>query len=265
MLSKILPRIVALVAILILALGNVTISDDADPSSLFKGLVAYWSFDEGEGDIVFDETRNGNDGILHGSTWGEGKLGFALSFDGVDDYVEVPHATSLDMGTSDFTISGWFKSSFEGTGYLISNRLGGYGVYPSWTIRLHEGTLQATAKFDSSASGGGPYTASSYYSNLNDANWHHFAAVYQRAGEIKLYVGGTLVDKKDISSWSSVVFSKSGNLRIGVSASDYFNGLIDEVCIYNRALSEEEIEELFQRGQYGTQEPYDTAILSSSQ
>ena len=53
------------------------------------GLVAEWHFDEGSGSVVEDSSGNGNDGVIYGATWVDGKYGNALSFDGVDDNLEV--------------------------------------------------------------------------------------------------------------------------------------------------------------------------------
>ncbi|PXF51347.1 MAG: hypothetical protein C4B55_02845 [Candidatus Methanophagaceae archaeon] len=73
-----------------------------------EGLVAEWRFDEGAGSVLHDSSGNGNDGVIHGATWTEGKFGNALRFDGQDDFVEVPHSSSLNLGKY-FTITTWIK------------------------------------------------------------------------------------------------------------------------------------------------------------
>ena len=73
-----------------------------------KGLVLYLPFDEGKGDIVKDISGNGNDGTIYGARWVDGKFGKALSFDGIDDYVELKDR-NLHMGGNDFTIAAWVK------------------------------------------------------------------------------------------------------------------------------------------------------------
>jgi hypothetical protein len=68
-------------------------------------------FDEGSGTIAKDDSGYGNDGTIYGAKWVDGKYGKALSFDGVDDYLEVPDSDILDSGTSDFSISLWYKAN----------------------------------------------------------------------------------------------------------------------------------------------------------
>ncbi|MCK4348903.1 MAG: right-handed parallel beta-helix repeat-containing protein, partial [Thermoplasmatales archaeon] len=71
-----------------------------------NGLVACWHFDEGSGSIAYDSSDNDNDGIIHGATWTTGVSGKALSFDGVNDYVEVSDDDSLDI-TDAISIEAW--------------------------------------------------------------------------------------------------------------------------------------------------------------
>ena len=74
-----------------------------------EGLVGWWSFDEGSGTIAYDRSGNNNNGtLINGPTWTQGKVGGALSFDGVDDYVVVPHNSTLNI-TSSITIMAWIK------------------------------------------------------------------------------------------------------------------------------------------------------------
>ncbi len=84
--------------------------------TMTRGLAGYWNFDEGSGQNVYDATGYGNDGTLASSTdssdedptWETGKVGGALEFDGVDDYVKIPDSASLDI-TGAITIEFWVK------------------------------------------------------------------------------------------------------------------------------------------------------------
>ena len=91
---------VAAAVVVWMACMGVGVADD-------DGLVAEWHFDEGSGSVLVDSSGNGNDGVINGATWVGGVSGSALSFDGVDDYVEVPHDSSLDFGYGDLSISSW--------------------------------------------------------------------------------------------------------------------------------------------------------------
>lgn len=70
------------------------------------GLIAYWSFDEGSGDIAYDGSGHGNDGTIYGASWTSGVSGHALSFDGYDDFVDVGYLPQL-QNTDELTVSCW--------------------------------------------------------------------------------------------------------------------------------------------------------------
>ena len=91
-----------------------------------KNIMGMWLFDEGKGDIATDSSDQGNDGEIHGAKWVDGKFGKALEFDGVDNWVEVPHSPTVGFkaGTS-FTITLHFKGSKVG-GSLVGKKLRGY-------------------------------------------------------------------------------------------------------------------------------------------
>ena len=77
-----------------------------------EGLVAEWHFDEGSGSVVKDISGNGNNGTIYGATWVDGKFGKALSFDGMDDYVEITYGSLSPIGSlSYFTTEAWIKTS----------------------------------------------------------------------------------------------------------------------------------------------------------
>ena len=76
--------------------------------ALLNGLVGWWKFDEGSGTVAYDSSGNGNNGNLtNGPTWTTGKIGGALSFDGENDYVDVPSIQSVNGGGVTFAV--WIK------------------------------------------------------------------------------------------------------------------------------------------------------------
>ena len=195
------------------------------------GLVLGYGFEETSGTTANDVSPFKNNGTINGpvSTTG-GKFGRALSFDGVNDRVDVPDAASLDL-TTGMTLEAWVKPTST-TGYRTAilkergNDLA-YGLYAS------DGGNPRTEAFtgvENTAGGGGALP-------LN--TWSHLAATYDGT-TLRLYLNGTLAATKTTSG--SIPFTSSP-LRIGGNAvwGEYFSGLIDEVRVYNRALSATEI------------------------
>ena len=77
-------------------------------SNASADLVAYWTLDEGSGNSVYDTSGNDNNGTINGATWGDGKYGKALQFNGQDNYVEVPSSDSLEIDEN-VTIAAWIN------------------------------------------------------------------------------------------------------------------------------------------------------------
>ncbi|MFA4957030.1 MAG: LamG-like jellyroll fold domain-containing protein [Candidatus Methanoperedens sp.] len=198
------------------------------------GLVGEWLFD---GDAK-DTSGNGNDGTIYGASFVDGKFGKALSFDGVNDYVDVPRSNNLDINgklLTDYTIELWFKTSCQNCGIFSITQ--GSSTPPSPAhdrhIYLNNGNLCQRIWNNQVICTSG--------TNYADSNWHHVAQHVQKGIGQKIYVDGVqkVAGTKDISD-----FNWADKIWIGYSgdaSSGYFNGLIDEVRIYNRALSADEI------------------------
>ena len=77
--------------------------------SLGTGPVGYWRFDEGSGTTAIDSSGKGNTGQIHGAQWIQGVAGKALRFDGIGDYVSIPHSSSLDISGHEITVEYWLK------------------------------------------------------------------------------------------------------------------------------------------------------------
>jgi glucose/arabinose dehydrogenase len=200
-----------------------------------SGLVAAYGFNEGVGSSVGDASGNGNGGVVSGAAWNTGgKFGGALSFDGVNDWVTIADAASLDL-TTGMTLETWVSPSALNGSWrtaLMKERTGGmcYALY------AHTGTLGPSAHID--AGGLEPRARSS--SLLASGVWSHLAATYDGSA-IRLYVNGVLAVTQ---AASGSVTSSTGALRIGGNSvwNEWFAGLIDEVRVYNRALTAGEIQ-----------------------
>ncbi|MGP8323543.1 MAG: LamG domain-containing protein, partial [Methanosarcinaceae archaeon] len=201
------------------------------------GLVAEWHFDEGEGSVLKDSSGNGNDGVIYGATWVEGKYGGALSFDGVDDYVIV----GITNGpTNTFTFEAWIKSeaTHQIDGQSTSGTRGTIGQrYAFWPSQL--GSSNAGAGLSIGTNGISVYEhGSSYmpalavYSDNIGTGWNHIAVVYSNK-KPSIYLNGILV----LTGYTSPRVNVNIPVRFGSGSYGSHKGCIDEICIYNRALT----------------------------
>jgi hypothetical protein len=208
-----------------------------------QGLVGWWTFDEGNGTTAYDSSGFGNNGTLTNfnwtatSGWTTGKIGKALSFDGVDDYVGIPHSNSLDLVNA-FTVSVWVKYNTLSQAEVILWKGTGYDpTYGLGTIAAENGFRYWWTK-----------SGVRYSSNLIPIQagiWNYIVFTYD-GSIMKCYLNG--VDRNVNNSVSAPLDSFAQSLLIGKRLiSEYvpFNGLIDEVRIYNRALSADEIKVLY--------------------
>jgi len=239
--------------------GNENASDMSDVNATFirviDGVVGAWHFDEGSGNIAHDTSGEGNDGTLYdanttnddGNTppqWIDGKFGKALSFDGVDDYVRVEGVSS----SNSMTVAVWVKyktlpSANPGIFCLGPHKAIGtskyFGIWVHETGYLWGRVVQAD----------GTVIDLPKEKHLNPDTWYFIIQVADsEAKEIKQYVNGELVS---ITSYDGTVYSYEG-ADIGEQGTATWNGTIDEVHIYNRALSEEEISDLYNNYGYTT-------------
>jgi hypothetical protein len=196
------------------------------------GLVGYWTFDEGSGSTAYDHSGNGNNGTLVNSpTWVAGKVGGALSFNGTNQYVQ-GNDTTLPQGASPRTMSAWIKTTTSGTSWFLS-----YGT---------DSTGNASGMF---VSGGNLY-ATTWLNDLNSGitvnnnSWHFVVATYDGT------TWRTYVDSVAGATNSPSTNTTGGNLKIGTrqDLTQYFSGTIDDVRIYNRALSANDVANLYTAG-----------------
>jgi hypothetical protein len=205
-------------------------------SSVSAELVAYWTFDEASGDIVADSTGNGNDGTIFGAQRVEGKYGTALEFNGADNYVDVPTSDSLEIETN-VSIAAWINWVDAGDGWLAimaNGQQGGpwenYGLF----VNRGGGYLYFTLSLD-----GGHVTQSTPNNAIQPDEWLHACATWD-GSNARIYVNGEMVLEQ---AQSGQLVPPQLPLRIGHrdGSSHFFNGIIDDVRVYNHTLIEEEI------------------------
>jgi hypothetical protein len=204
------------------------------------GLAGYWKFDEGSGTVASDSSGNGNIGTLYnGPQWVSGVVGNALRFDGSNDYVRIPHSSSLDITGNEISVEFWMKLTNgwhpePGASYIYDQIL--YDKGDAYTSAMIKST--GALRFNI------PYVPPYPETNKNnwDANtWYHIAEVFDGA-QIRIYVNGVL-DKAETVIGS--VSRSTINLALGshcFGGAHFFNGAIDEFAIYNYARTAEEIQ-----------------------
>jgi hypothetical protein len=217
---------------------------------LNTGLVGYWGMDEGTGTTVNDHSGNRNNGTASGSpAWVDGKLGKALDFNGTNEVQSVDQ-DYFSPANNDLTISFWAKipvgASADGDGncgwtgrYFIAKQNDPGNA--EWGFENDNNTKLC---FDLWQSGGTDHGQVETNRTLNDGLWHYYAATVDYLNRLELYVDA-------VSSVATTTFV--GNMDNGAKEmqigrrgdGNFFVGTIDEVRIYNRALSAGEITRLY--------------------
>jgi len=198
-----------------------------------RGLVGSWRFDEETGSTAKDSSPYGNHGTIYGATRVRGIIGKALSFDGEDDYVEVNDSESLDI-TDEITITLWLKRKNNDTSIIFkAGGSLGSGTGSGYRVILDE---------DNKISFNLRHGSSEDWVTCNStipADVFTFIVVTFDGSVAKIYVNSEL----DKTGYMSPCWTNDVPLRIGHRGwnPNYFNGTIDEVRIYNRALSPGEI------------------------
>ena len=205
------------------------------------GMISWWP---GDGDA--SDIQGTNDGTpQNGVTVAVGKVGPALGFDGVDDYVSIPDSPDFDLQS--FTLDAWIKTDHVGFMRIVSQQ-DAAGNF--WLMGVTGGgQLRFGTSLEPTIAGKGPV--------INDGQWHHVAVVRDTVNNMgQWYVDGMLVGTVAVTSDASISVAHDamiGRFEAGPGGSHghYFAGEIDEVEVFNRALSAGEIQAIFNAGSDG--------------
>ena len=215
---------------------------------LSRGLVGCWLTDDSDPANAPDHSGLLNVGTIMGASWVAGKLGRALSFDGTDDFVNCGAGSSLNFGAGDFSIAVWFKTSLAG--WFVNK---GDEVLTPY-FRLYNRTSDPFVRFGISDHTTTIQTTSESVDPRDGA--YHFAVGVRSGNSVLLFIDGVL--KQSVSGATGISITNTGNLRIGSQyansiGTNYYSGILDDVRIWNRALSTSEVKDLYKsrRIQYG--------------
>jgi hypothetical protein len=196
------------------------------------GIVAYWPFDEGKGKDAKDASGNGNDGTINGAKWVSGKFGEALEFDG--NFVLVPNDESYNFTKEQsFSIVLWINYKAKGDWQGVLQKFD--GGYP-FKVEVNPSNSLYFALWDQTNNPGASV------GNVSGA-WHHAAFVRDRSQKkLYSYLDGVLKETQTDTIVGTT--ENTADLYIGARKPGntiLFYGILDEIAIYDRILSEAEI------------------------
>jgi hypothetical protein len=210
---------------------------DVARADLGAGLLAHYSFTGNAN----DESGNGNHGTIHGPVPGADRFGRANSayqFDGEDDFIEIVDTKAMDFGTGPFSVSVWIKTDALTTagmgrddilakgdptisGFSVSMQYGG-------PVFMNGGSLELSAGME-----------------INNNEWHHIVGVREASHSVAIYVDGQMsntgLNGDDVDVESNLIIGRHGIHQL----ESFFKGSMDDIRIYNRALSQNEVGKLY--------------------
>ena len=222
---------------------TVVVEEDVSMTGPTNSLFAWWKLDESDGNIVEDSSSNGRNGVRKSRPiWGSGIIGGGLNFDGNNDYLDLSsHAEAMNTLRQGSIVAS-FRSGSSSEQILFSasdtsdhNR--------NLTIRINDGLLKYKVRGDIETD-----TASIRSPGIvNDGAWHLACVTVDLARNVSLYVDGEAVATGSRPFFDAVFDIDSvaiGRGQTSVGGDDYFRGDIDDVRIYDRVLTAEEVMEI---------------------
>ena len=231
---------------------------DTTTSTLDSSIYGAWNGENNANDSV--GTNHGT--LMNGCTFTTGKLGNAFTFDGVNDYIEFPSNT-MNL-TGDFTISFWVNlSSLTGHQFFISNVVNQSSLYRGFAIVKNNTTNLINVQFYNSNSSVDVFSSSAMVANT----WYNIVLTRKSGVSTKLYVNGVLsgsnTSTMDPNYYTSQACQIGGYNNTASPATYFTNGNIDSLTTWNKAISQDEVTQLYNLGT-GTQYPFSGQTLPSA-
>jgi len=225
-------------------------------------LIGWWKFDDGAGSVAVDSSGNGNDATVQGSAkWVEGKVGSgALSFDGVNGIVQANESPLMDIDKT-LTIAAWVYLNNLSTFYFILDKspsgtaAANYPGNYEFRVAQSTGALQLGHQTSQSID----YVFYDSTSAIKAGRWYHVAVTFVKGVSVKFYIDGSPAG--NLTQTAAFGILNDEPIRIGGRKDSYsfFNGMLDDVRIYNNALSDADIKKLAARPKaYDPQPPSGT-------
>jgi len=222
-----------------------------------ENIMGAWLFDEGKGDVAKDSSPNGFHGEVVGAKWQKGKNGSCLEFSGAagENYVDCGDQDKLNYtGDGNFSVTLWVKVLTNDASYhnLVSKKMGFNNTDKGWMVWYDfrfQGAMELRINDGTTVNDDVPVAPdNTLMAKAQDGNWHHLAWVITEPGEYINYFDGENKGQGTFAMKGST--ENSVSLRMGNSAgnSPGLNCLMDEVAIFDTALTDADIEDLIKTG-----------------
>lgn len=214
-----------------------TIKNYGTCDSSNNSLMSYWKFDENSGNLAFNSARKHDDIVINGARWVQGKSGQALQFDGNDDYINVLSIDNNIFSYKNFTVSAWINIKNVIPGYQAVYWEGNPAVLSAFSI--------SNGKISIAMWNNAVWTSLESNTVLLANQWYHIVATLD-SNIFKIYINGNLdnyVLGQNGAGSTVVAINIGRNPGYPSQAGNFFNGIIDEIKIYNKSLTAIEIKQ----------------------
>ncbi|HMA84023.1 MAG TPA: LamG domain-containing protein [Candidatus Thermoplasmatota archaeon] len=270
--QKYSPVLISLFLIITALLTGCFNDINKETPNISRGLIAHYTFDKENGHTAKDSSEYDINGTIYGANWTQGKINGALNFDGINDYVQIPdnqspppeHYKDIDQGT----ISFWFKSDYIPTKNAVApllhygkqkpcnviNNANGGLIIELGHDPLHNQSKRIYFTFFSNGCELYPSLCFDSRKNIRENEWHHFVVVVGYYNNIRYNTGyldgGEIFDRHynfanafTAEFFKDAVMHESLFLGKGFWNKEvhYFDGKIDDLRIYDRPLTTEEV------------------------